>query len=343
MLAWPSSMRRACLLACLAAAVLTGCNADEQAQGENASGAIVAGQADGTCRRPYTDSSPWNTPIGPDPDYHPDSDAYIAELAEAGKLTSDPTQYTTPVYEVSARTRRVTVELTGLYSYVTADNSILNRLQPGAIDVPIPPNAETSAGDDSELILVDPVTGDEWGFWQLRRSDAGRWSAVNAYHYNIRWSGVPPREQDGRPFGSRGAGVPQLVGLVLPCEIERGRIEHALGFAYDHPSEEHVYPASKSDGTGDDSALPEGSRLQLDPSITEGEMREWGCRGPCLTVARALQTYGMYVLDNSGRPKIAFEDERTADWNGRIDAETVSPIPLSAFKVVEPVEPPDGE
>jgi hypothetical protein len=338
-------MWRACFLASLAAAVLAGCNGSEQAQAEQAGGqqgtvAATPKRANGTCARPYTDSSPWNTPIGPDPDYHSDSDAYIADLE--GELTSDPTQYTTPVYEVTARTPRQTVELTGLYSYVSADNTMLNRLEPGAIDLPIPAGTEPGEGNDAEVILYDPATGDEWGLWQLRRTDDGRWTAVNGYHYNTNWSGVPPTEEGGRPFGSRGAGVPHLVGLVRPCEIARGRIEHALGFGYDQPSGEHVYPASKSDGTGDDSDLPEGSRLQLDPSITEREIREWGCRGPCMTVARALQEYGMYVLDNSGRPKLAFEDERTAGWNGLIDENTVRPIPLSAFKVVEPLERPGG-
>jgi hypothetical protein len=88
-------MWRACFLASLAAAVLAGCNGSEQAQAEQAGGqqgtvAATPKRANGTCARPYTDSSPWNTPIGPDPDYHSDSDAYIADLE--GELTSDPTQ-----------------------------------------------------------------------------------------------------------------------------------------------------------------------------------------------------------------------------------------------------------
>jgi phage portal protein BeeE len=51
-------------------------------------------------------------------------------------------------------------------------------------------------------------------------------------------------------------------------------------------------------------------------------------------VARALQRYGMYVVDNSGRPKVLFEYAGTARWRGAIHAGTVSPIPLSAFRVL---------
>ena len=81
-------------------------------------------------------------------------------------------------------------------------------------------------------------------------------------------------------------------------------------------------------------ALPEGTRLQLDPALGAARIRSWGCRGACLVVARALQRYGMYVIDNSGRPKVLFEYDGTAHWRGVIRAGTVTPIPLGAFRVL---------
>jgi hypothetical protein len=203
------------------------------------------------------------------------------------------------------------------------------------VKLPIPARAAPAAGGDAQIVIVDRSTGDEWGAWRVRR--AGReWRAENGYHYNVRWSGVPPRAADGMPFGSRGAGVPYLAGLVRPCEIARGRIDHALAFAYDAPSGAHVYPATKSDGSGSGTgALPEGARLQLDPGLSARRIRGWGCRGACLVVARALQRYGMYVIDNSGRPKVLFEFEGTARWRGAIHARTVSPIPLTAFRLLD--------
>jgi hypothetical protein len=96
-----------------------------------------------------------------------------------------------------------------------------------------------------------------------------------------------------------------------------------------------VHPATKSDGAGSGpGALPEGTRLQLDPSLSTARIRSWGCKGACLTAARALQRYGMFVIDNSGRPKVMFEYAGTARWHGVIHAGTVSPIPLSAFNVL---------
>ena len=80
--------------------------------------------------------------------------------------------------------------------------------------------------------------------------------------------------------------------------------------------------------------LPEGTRLQLDPGLRDDDIRAWGCDGACLTIAHALQEYGMYVIDNSGRPKIMFEYEGTAGWDGLVDSHTAEPIPLSAFRLL---------
>jgi hypothetical protein len=88
--------------------------------------------------------------------------------------------------------------------------------------------------------------------------------------------------------------------------------------------------------------MPEGTRLQLDPTLTSSRLAEMGCRGPCLTIARALQRYGMYVIDNSGRPKVMLEYADTAGWRGFVDAKTVSPIPLSAFRVLRPCRARSG-
>jgi hypothetical protein len=280
-----------------------------------------------SCARPYADASPWNVPIGRNPNYDPRSRTYVSNFGE--KLTSDPTQYTYPVYEVGADASRETVKLSGLFSNVTRNGVALQRQTDATIRLPIPSGARASSGSDSSIVIVDRATGDEWGIWQLKR-DGRDWSGTNGYHYSIHWSGVPPTG-----FGSRGAGVPYLAGLVRPCEIKRGRIEHALAFAYDFPTPEVVYPATKSDGKGKPGEdVPEGARVQLDPSLSAREIRRLGCIRACLTIARALQRYGMYVIDNSGRPKIMLEDEGTARWNGIVSEETVEPIPMSAFRVL---------
>jgi hypothetical protein len=291
------------------------------------SGRSLAVTASGSCARPYSPSSPWNTPIS-------GRARYADGLKVPGPLTSDPTQYTYPVYRVNSNTARRSLRVDGVYSNVTNGGRRLSVLNGVTLRIPIPASAMAAAGSDAQVVILNPATGDEWGAWQVRRDGRG-FRAENAYHYNTRWSGVPPRTSEGSPFGSRGAGVPYLAGLVRPCEIARRRIDHALAFAYDSPSGQHVYPATKSDGTGSGpSALPEGTRLQLNPSASAARIRSWGCRRACFVVARALQRYGMFVIDASGRPKVMFEYAGTARWGGVVHASTVSPIPLHELRVL---------
>ena len=254
--------------------------------------------------------------------------------ALGGYFGSDPTQYTYPVYIVTASTPFKTLNISGTFSNVTNNGASLTRFK-GSVQVPIPSGAVQSSGTDGQIILWNQQSGDEWGFWQARENSDGTWSAVNGYHYNTNWSGVPPSG-----FMSRGAGVTYLAGLIRPCEIQQGRIDHALAFAYDYPTSGFVYPATKSDGNGSyPPDMPEGTRLQLNPALTDSQIQAWGCTGSCLIVAHALQRYGMYVIDNSGHPKIYAEYESTARWNGVVSASTVSKIPYSAFRALQPESP----
>lgn len=281
------------------------------------------------CERPYSDSSPWNTPLGPETRYHSRSAEYVASIQ--GELSSSPDQYTYPVFEVSDATPLQKITVSGWFSNVTENGRRLVRQRSGVVHVPVPPNAEAAAGSDAQVILINRDTGEEWGASHFQRRADGTWSAWNVYHYNTGWDGVPPEG-----FINRGAGVTYLSGLVRRCEIARGRIEHALAFAYDFPTNQYVFPATKSDGDSQGPpAMPEGSRLQLDPKLSAARIRSWGCTGACFTIARALQRYGMYVIDNSGRPKMMLEYRGTARWAESIGSKTVKPIPASAFKLVE--------
>ena len=278
------------------------------------------------CQRPYSVASIWNTPIAANTTYSSQSDYNITALR--GTFGSDPNQYTMPVYEVDNSTPLVKVNLSGSFSDVTDNGAKLTKTK-GLMQIPIPATAQAATGGDSQIIIWNRETGDEWGFWKAAPSADGSWTVTNGYHYNTHWSGVPPKS-----FGSRGAGVPYLTGLIRRCEIEQGRIEHAIAFAYDVPTSQFVYPATKSDGTGAGPDMPEGAQLQLDPTLTDQQIEAWGCKAACLVIAHALQDYGMIIIDKAGHPKIYAEYEGTAHWNGVIVAKTVSTIPYSAFKVL---------
>lgn len=290
--------------------------------------------ATGINGRPYTAGSAWNTPIAGNAALDPNSSAMIGSITQS--LTSDPTQYTYPVYFADANTPRYSVPCTMYRCTVvsgsgTSSSSTLSN-------VPIPNGARASAGSDAQIIIIDTTNGTEYDLWQVRQNGSS-WSVSNGSVYNIYWDGMPSR------YGSRGAGVPYYAGLIRPWEIAAGRIDHAIAFAYPSPkSGVCVWPASKTDGnSGSSNAIPEGARLQLDPSLTDADFAAWGLDRTGRIIARALQQYGMILIDVSGSFKIMAENlvvnpDAGYDWNDasiRLTRNTTSPIPTSAFRVLK--------
>ncbi len=303
------------------------------------------------CSRPYSASSPWNSEVRADVAVDPASAAKVATMDPANaKLTSDPTQYTFPVYYADASTPRVPVtHVDGWFSEVAGWSPDIAEIGTALLNsrdrdpakrvttMPIPPGTTAAAGYDAQIIVIDTTTGDTWDASHFHRDNTG-YHAWNIGRYNTAWSAVPPLDTNNNPYWLRGPGIPYLAGLIRPCEIAQGHIDHALAFAYPKTTTEHVYPATRSDGQSQPgNGMAEGTRLQLDPTIPDATITHtWRCTNACYTIAKALQRYGMYIADSGGRPKIMAEYEGTAHWNTTITAATPSPIPLSAFRVVAP-------
>jgi hypothetical protein len=325
------------------------------------------------CIRPYSTSSPWNTPIADLPELDPLSQQYVNYLTsntDQSLLTSDPTQYSLPVFTASLTTPLKRVRFnpnnpfgygSGTYSNVhgpgsdAATNLTVTR---GAwsVMVPVPVGTASANGSDGQAVIWNVDTGDEWAFWQLMPdpTSPGNYVATNGYHYNTNWSGVPPKG-----FGSRGPGMTYLAGLIRPCEIVQGSINHAIAYAFRSPAGTWVYPATKSDGdafgdafpevAGVTKRIPEGGRFQLDPTLTDDQLGvlkdkhgnpcstkvngQWKLTA-CLVIAHALQKYGMIVADHAGRSKIYAEYSDclgscsgwTAYWGRTVDGVSIPPL-----------------
>jgi len=290
--------------------------------------------------RPYDPASPWNVPIGADAVVDPDSKTKVKAIADNGeRLTSEVDRFTIAVYGFDASTPRHTVRLSGHFSsYDRGDDSRMGFGEaPTVTHVPIPDDATASAGSDGQIVIWNPKTGVEYSFFQFARDASGHFTATNGSRYRTS-RGNHGRFADG--LSGRGAGTPYLAGLVRPWEIAEGRVDHALAFSYSSPSSEFVYPASKSDGDGVVGIdVPEGTRLQLDPSL---DLDTLGLRPTAKIIAKALQRYGMYVIDNGGSSKVYLEDRRTAGWDADVDRHMLEKIPLDRFRVVSAPNPPPG-
>lgn len=321
--------------------------------------------ATGKCR-PYDNNSAWNVKVPANVTEDQKSATFINFLKSINvsptsdnlPLTSDVTQYTVPVYLVdgtSASQVKASVYIGGYFgAYDKNDGSRVGLNGAAYVSgVPIPSTAISGAGSDGQITFWDPKAGVEYGFWQFYKAADGTYHATNGFKTHTT-AGFYGRFSDG--LAGRGAGTTYFSGLVRRWEIDQGKIEHALSFAYASPccgDQSNItpkvwrYPAGKSDGAGNSTnSAVEGALFQIKPGISDDTIKNtWGCVKACFTIAKALQEYGMYSIDNSGSSKIYIEDDSTAKWSSApagSDAKYIgdqgrnlpSKIPWDAFRVV---------
>ena len=105
------------------------------------------------------------------------------------------------------------------------------------------------------------------------------------------------KQQVCGPWGARSSSAALGGGLIRASEVKAGVIPHALACAAPkHLIGPPVSPATTSDGSGGSGAIPMGSRLQLDPSVSVSSL---GLEPGEEMIARALQTYGAYIVESS--------------------------------------------
>lgn len=290
-------------------------------------------------RVPYSKDSIWNTPIDPVPKYDVHSAQMVAslKLSHDGEIIAAGEDYNYPVYFANEQTPRWDIPC--LIHKCTIASSDQDVIRTGMVkNVPIPESAQPSEDTDARMIIIDTVTHTEYNLWKAGRTATG-WKAGNVSIYNILWDGTPVMHS------ARGSGIPSYAGLIRPWEIRQGRIEHALAFGYtETATEKCVFPASKTDGKSSlPFAMPEGARIQLDPTLTDVDFDRMGLGPTGKIIARALQEYGMILVDTSGSLKIYMEDlinnpfakEDWADPDLNLTKESIYSIPYTAFHVLE--------
>jgi len=264
--------------------------------------------------------NPFDQPIAADPVIHADSATMVRALekdfADKG-LTVGVEQWTEPVYLADASTPRQDIKL-------RAGWSPYKRM----LDVPIPPEARPDPSYDGEMVVLDLDAGVEYDFWQYCHDpEASYASWVNLLEFG--GDGFFPTG-----MGTRAAGSAALNGIIWPYELAAGAIEHALAFSFNLTrAGGPVAPATADDGTtrGDES-IPEGARVQLDPAL---DVSTLGLSPAQETIARAMQVYGMYLIDDGGGIQLyAVNPQSLSDPDPygaffTLDAEGLAPFPES--------------
>jgi hypothetical protein len=295
----------------------------------------------------YSAESPLNQRIGADPEIDPESAMYVAKVKQAadeGGVVIELKQYTTSVFFTDSSTPKKNVtmacgpqwagvsKLTGVpmpsFAEPTQDvDGADNPIRKG--------KCGEDADQDNQLVVLDLVTRCEYDFFQMRLED-GVWVASWGNSISMDGTGVYPGG-----FSARGSGFTQLAGEIWPDELQAGRITHALIFSYPAPAAGGpVAPATESDGLSEEAnALPEGALLQLDPDL---DLTTLGLTAYEMTIARALQEYGMYLVDSNG-VGVSLEaiDPRSVQENpydGLLpdeDFPALSNIPMGSLRVLK--------
>jgi hypothetical protein len=183
----------------------------------------------------------------------------------------------------------------------------------GSYTVALPRGTRIPPGTDGHIAVLDPVTGQAFGIWQAKyNSTTDTWTGS--------WGGRTPINGNGidQSGSATAAGISRAAGVVTAAELDAAiaantGLNHALVFSTDIAGPGFVGPAIKSDGTniaGVTTPIPEGYRIQLDPSINVDAI-------PNITpgekvIAKTLQTHGAYIVDQ-GAARMAFAFETVPD------------------------------
>lgn len=262
--------------------------------------ATSPGAEDPVADRYFSPASAFNEIIGPSATPVPDSTEIARELGR--DPTADIYAYGESILTATDATPRFRVTCRKLGG--SCPLSV-------AGGVPIPDGAMPTTGSDHSLVVVAPSEHLAYELWQARRTGdqwSAEWGAV------VSTVGLGNTDVAGGPGGT-GSGLSRLAGVVTISDLGRGVIPHALAFSSSLTCSSYVYPAVKSDGeTSPPNCIPEGARIQLDPTIDLAAIP--GITPFELMVGRALQTYGAFARDTGGASlALSFESPHSGEAN----------------------------
>jgi hypothetical protein len=175
---------------------------------------------------------------------------------------------------------------------------------------------------DRHLLIVDPVNGKLYEFWQARKTDAG-WQASNEATFDLRTGALRP---EGWTSGDA-AGLPIFPASVRYDECEHGLVEHAMRFTVRRSRRASVHPATHFASPLTDPGLPRmGERLRLRKDFDTS-----GFPPHARAILEGLKKYGMFVADNGGDWLMSISPD--ARLKG---LETLQRVKGSDFEVVDP-------
>lgn len=286
--------------------------------------------------RAFSPASYWNRPLPLDAPRHRDSAEMIAWLAadNAGDSvvlagTSGSGAWGMPIYWADSDDPSYQVR-----------GSCPWRIRALSTPIRIPRGARPDPTSDAAMVIYDLAAGTVSALHRARFDEAtGTWSACSAASYSLDSKGLEssvPSSDDPTNVGHRG--LPPPTYAVRWDEIEAGEINHVLRIAVNTTGCEHVLPMTGDEcGTFAAFAPAEGTRIRIKPEFDLDSVR---LSPAARVIATALQEYGAVVGDQSGGEASVKVENTIAQgqgwrWQGVLERNSLSEIPLSAFEVIQ--------
>jgi hypothetical protein len=182
-------------------------------------------------------------------------------------------------------------------------------------------NYQQESGGDRHAIVVDPINGILYEFYQAQRTKAG-WQASCAAVFNLKTNEMRPKGWTS----TDAAGLALFPSVVRFDECEAGMVNHAMRFTMQRTRNVFVYPARHRASSLSDPNLPRmGERLRL--------RRDFDLSGfspHVQALLKGLMKYGMMVADNGGDWRISVAPDRRIHGLGELKR-----VKGSDFEVVE--------
>ncbi len=264
-----------------------------------------------------------------------DSNVVIAWLEQAGWGNNDNFQidFSIEVLEADASTPRMAFEATGDFYSPDCD----------WVEVPVPEGGalegeqgyECTSDGDCHLIVADRDENLLYEMWRANIVDGTFYGGCLAV-----WDMTVVYDDEGRGQGctsADAAGFPIAPLLFTADEVASGSIDHAIRFILPNANiRELIYspPATHSTGatSGPAEAPPYGVHLRLRADYPLDDLPNEASR----VVARALQTYGMFLADG-GQIALTAQSDRftTAKWEDLMEAQDLVALRPSDFAVID--------
>ncbi|HEX3223709.1 MAG TPA: hypothetical protein VHR35_14170 [Nocardioides sp.] len=273
--------------------------------------------------RPFRDRSWWNTPVPLDAPHDPQETQildYLRTAPQSGNgclrlAGAQSNKWGQPAYWAQPGDPQYAVQ------------GLPDSAPPEVQHLRIPKGAESAKNSDGTMSVYDVDRG-----YVMLLTDAhydaakDTWSASGAtvtYLDSNGLSAATGKSDNPHNMGTH-RGNNGATSYVRYDMVRAGDVRNVLKIAAGPElANRWVFPMTGSDGGVTDPSLgapPEGLRMRLKPSI---DLNALGLHPQALVIAKALQTYGVYIGDSGGTTALKLEDTKAEGlgqrWNVTAD------------------------